>query len=64
MALLTWLTLGCLRTLRDQSKVNTTYIASELNPADIFTKCLPRGVFMSRRALFNQEYTGYTAAAA
>jgi hypothetical protein len=50
--------------LRDQSKVDTTYIASELNPADIFTKCLPRGVFMSRRALFNQEYTGYAAKAA
>ena len=49
---------------RDQSKVDTTHIASESNPADIFTKCMPRGVFMSRRALFNQEYTGYTAAVA
>ena len=50
--------------LRDQSKVDTSHIASELNPADIFTKCMPRGVFMSRRALFNQEYTGYAAKAA
>ena len=64
MALSTWLTLGCLIKLRDQSKVATTYIASDLNPADIFTKCLPCGAFMSRRALFNQEYTGYTEAAA
>ena len=64
MALSICLTLGCLSCDLDQSKVDTTHIASELNPADIFTKCMPRGVFMSRRALFNQEYTGYTAAAA
>ena len=49
--------------LRDQSKVDTAYIVSESNSADIFTKCMSRGVFMSRRALFNQEYTGYTAKA-
>ena len=64
MALSTWLTLGCLNCETNLSKVDTTYIASELNPADIFTKCMSRGVFMSRRALFNQEYTGYVAKAA
>ena len=44
--------------LKSGRLVYTEYIATDRNPADIFTKCLDRQTFQERRKLFGQRYIG------